>query len=266
MEAFPDVVLGPPHGGGPLQGSLHVLSLGDGGEIVLEFECGICDGPGPDFTVFENPFHAGGPDGALFVEVGIVAVSGDGESFVDFPFDPRTFAGLAGRTPVLSHPDNGIDPTDPAVSGGDTFDLAEVGLVAARFVRITDPGAWIPDPGNRLPPGRSGGFDLDAIAVVNACAPRTTPSLAPTAANGGGTATPTPSPTSTATASATPTPTPSGAVIGDLDGDGDLDETDLALLIRAIFRGGEVRHDLNGDGRITAADLVSASWAGVRPR
>lgn len=34
----------------------HVLSLGDGGSIILTFAAAIHDGPGPDFAVFENGF------------------------------------------------------------------------------------------------------------------------------------------------------------------------------------------------------------------
>jgi hypothetical protein len=54
----------------------------------------------------------------------------------------------------------GTDPTDPAAAGGDAFDLADIGVAHARFVRITDSGANTYD-------GETGGFDLDAIAVVN---------------------------------------------------------------------------------------------------
>jgi len=250
MNEFPDVVLGPPVGGGELQGSLDVLSLGDGGEIILEISAGICDGTGLDFTVFENAFRAGGPAGAVFAEVGIVAVSADGETFLTFPYDAQTFDGLAGKTPVRSHPDNGIDPTDPDVSGGDSFDLGEIGLPLVRFVRITDPGAEIPDPGNRLPPGTSGGFDLDAIAAVNLC---------------GGE--PTPTATVTASASATPAetsviPTSTPGPAGDVDGDGDVDDVDLALIVRAIFGDGMVRPvvdaDTSLDGAVTAADVPGA--------
>src|SRR6187401_616522 len=53
----PEVVLGPPRGGGKLSPSDHVLSLGKGGRITLEFvDNEVFDGKGPDFIVFENPF------------------------------------------------------------------------------------------------------------------------------------------------------------------------------------------------------------------
>jgi hypothetical protein len=180
-DQLPGIVLGPPRGAGEVQGSLDVVSLGNDGVIVVGFDQPvICDGPGADFTVFENAFHSGSPSGPIFAEYGIVAVSQDGVHFVDLPYDATTHAGLAGQTPVFSNPDNGIDPLDPAVSGGDSFDLAAVGLAWASFVRITDPGAAIADPGNSLPPGTSAGFDLDAVAALHACDPGALPSATPT--------------------------------------------------------------------------------------
>jgi len=166
---LPNIVLGPPYGDGISDGSLDVASLGDGGSITVAFEDNvILDGPGVDFTIFENPFGDGVTQ-ATFIEVGVVSVSADGENFFEIPFDPNSFQGLAGVTPVESHPDNGIDPRDPTLAGGDAFDLADVGLSEARFVRIDDPGILIHDPGNDFPtpgPGKSG-FDLDAIVAVH---------------------------------------------------------------------------------------------------
>jgi hypothetical protein len=168
QDLLPDIVLGPPFGAGTAEQSLDVASLGDGGSITLAFEDNeIVDGPGVDFTVFENAF--GGVTQPVFIEVGVVSVSADGATFFEMPHDPNTFAGLAGVTPVFSHPDNGIDPRDPSVAGGDSFDLAAVGLATARFVRIDDPGAAIHDPGNDFPtPGLGkSGFDLDAVVAVH---------------------------------------------------------------------------------------------------
>lgn len=152
QDEFPEVVLGPPRGQGASSGSLDVLSLGREGFITLEFTDFVAiDGPGVDLLVFENPFSG-------FTETGVVAVSDDG-------IDWREFSARAGLNPVFSNPDNGISGTDPTVSGGDAFDLAELGLQRVRFVRITDSGA------NRFygPPG--GGFDLDALSVVNGVEP-----------------------------------------------------------------------------------------------
>lgn len=159
QDRFPDVVLGPPQGGGESSGSLDVLSLGREGVIVLEFtDLVAVDGPGVDLLVFENPF-------GTFFETGVVAVSDDGVVWKEFPCaadDPDGgFPGCAGAHVVYGNPAMGISATDPSVAGGDGFDLSLVGLSRARFVRIRDSGK------NRFygPPG--GGFDLDAVAVVN---------------------------------------------------------------------------------------------------
>lgn len=158
QDRLPRVVLGPPDGGGPMQSGLDVLSLGRGGEIIVELQdIGIVDGPGPDLLVFENPFIG-------WIETGVVAVSQDGQTFFEWPCtakDPaKKFPGCAGVNPVLSSIKNGVSPTDPKQSGGDAFDLAELGVPRARFVRVRDSG-------ENSYAGVSGGFDLDAVAVVN---------------------------------------------------------------------------------------------------
>src|SRR5262249_55619727 len=67
QNKMPGVVLGPPQGQGDSSGSTDVVSLGNGGEIVLETGVTIVDGPGVDLIVFENAFIG-------FTETGIVAV------------------------------------------------------------------------------------------------------------------------------------------------------------------------------------------------
>jgi len=66
---------------------------------------------------------------------------------------------------VRSTPDNGVSPLDPAAAGGDPFDLADLGVSHVRFVRIVDKGTQACSP----PPAgaNNGGFDLDAVAVIN---------------------------------------------------------------------------------------------------
>lgn len=162
QDAYPGVVLGPPKGGGAGSGSLDVLSLGNQGEIVLELtDLVLVDGPGVDLLVFENAF--GG-----FAETGVVAVSDDGTSWHEFPCAASDraggFPGCAGVRPVYANPETGVSATDPAVAGGDAFDLATLGVSRARFVRVRDSGA------NGYG-GTAGGFDLDAIAVVNGATP-----------------------------------------------------------------------------------------------
>jgi hypothetical protein len=163
-DQLPDVVLGPPHGGGTIRGDTDdVLSLGRGGVIVLELGQTIVDGPGTDLRVFENAFYAGGDPTAPFAEPGRVALSEDGVAWTEHPCDATgapAYAGCAGVHPVLSAPGNGIDPRSDA-AGGDAFDLADFGLARAKYVRITDSGVG--------PMGFDGtdGFDLDAVAVVH---------------------------------------------------------------------------------------------------
>ena len=158
QDQYPDVVLGPPQGKGPDAGSLHVLSLGQEGEIVLGFDdVPIIDGPGVDVLVFENAFPG-------WPELGVVSVSTNGDEWYEWPCDASNaenqFPGCAGVSSVLSNPDNGISPTDPETAGGDGFDLADLGLTEAWFIRITDAGT---NPYE----GSSGGFDLDAVSVVH---------------------------------------------------------------------------------------------------
>ncbi|MGB0678648.1 MAG: hypothetical protein ACPGUV_03195 [Polyangiales bacterium] len=167
QDRLPDVVLGPPQGGGRWQGSLDVLSLGVSGSITLELASAAVDGPGPDMLVFENVFELPGT-GARFQEPATVAVSQDGVQFVTFPCDLQsaTFAGCAGREMTLAHPgQNDLDPRDPAQAGGDAFDLAQVGMNQVRFVRIVDSGLALgPLGANNL------GFDLDAVAYRDTAA------------------------------------------------------------------------------------------------
>ncbi|MFN2350612.1 MAG: hypothetical protein ABR497_01560, partial [Kiritimatiellia bacterium] len=124
----------------------------------------------------------------------VVSVSQDGLHWQQFPvrfsprFDPATgelnlkhpycyHTGFAGVNPVLS---NGLDPdpTDPQVSGGDSFDIAELGLEWIRYVRIQSTGnRWLHDAdgvlihhtddfGAASRGDSKAGFDLDAIAAV----------------------------------------------------------------------------------------------------
>lgn len=166
QDDFPDVVFGGPHGGGELSGSLDVLALGNGGSITLGFaQRRIVDGDGPDFIVFENAFWAGGDPDQPYAELATVEVSVDGETWQAFPCAALSmpYGSCAGWRPIYANlDDNDIDPLDPAVAGGDAYDLADLGLTEARYVRIVDRE----DQG-----GLSGMFDLDAISIVHgACA------------------------------------------------------------------------------------------------
>lgn len=194
---YPGNVLGAPNGNSnpatPNDSAADLLSLGDGGWIVLEFtNTQIVDEPGADLAVFENPVQPLGFVQQSFAETAVVSVSEDGTSWTVFPFDfiapadggslqdMANYSGFAGVHPVFSSPANGISAFDPLVSGGDFFDLADAGLSRARFVRIRDTGTTgatetvdadgqiVDDPGNRLPGiGGAAGFDLDAIAAIH---------------------------------------------------------------------------------------------------
>lgn len=183
---LPGVVLGPPRGGGAFTGTLDTFSLGLGGQIVVEFRDNVVvDGPGPDFTVFENAFL---PTGTVtlppFAEPGTVSVSADGVAWATFPCavdEPPYHPGCAGVYPVWANADDAAAPSPlvpstapieslvdvpvdafvpPAGSGGDTFDLAAVGLAAIRFVRIDASE-------QRFGLAGLAGFDLDAIAALH---------------------------------------------------------------------------------------------------
>ncbi len=166
QDKFPSIVYGPPVGAGTANGSTDVLSLGGGGEISFGFGGNaIVDGPGADFIVFENAFDEGGDPLKPYAEPGVVSVSDDAVTWVDFPCHSEgyPYTGCAGWHPVLSNPDNGISPTDPATAGGDPFDLADVGVTHARYVRVRDVSFKGGSP--------TEGFDLDAAAIVNAESP-----------------------------------------------------------------------------------------------
>jgi len=166
MDSFPEIIFGEPRGGGLLDGGLDVVSLGKGGEIILGFGgSSILDGAGPDFIVFENAFYVGGDPTKPFKELGEVSASEDGETFVPFPCAKAAypFDGCSGWRAVVANPETGVSSFDPEVAGGDPFDLADIGLSSARLLRIRDISSYGSAP--------NAGFDLDAVAIINAAVP-----------------------------------------------------------------------------------------------
>ena len=161
----PQNALGPPVGGGLINGSLDVHSLGIGGSLTLGFDVIITNGPGADFIVSENPFFLNGTN-LVFSEAVFVEVSSDGENFARFPNrylgpneDPGpftaaivgTYSAMAGEIPVLFGNPNypTADAQDLVEAGGDAFDLQDLsqdplvlnGLVDLNnihFVRLID--------------------------------------------------------------------------------------------------------------------------------
>lgn len=164
-----------------------VVSLGDKGSATLFFESGIADAEGVDFAVFENAIYSPpDQDSMVYAELAFVEVSSDGENFVRFPaysslpaeeqtgsFEPilqKLVYNLAGAT--VSFQGCGFDLAELADSSG--IDITDI-----THVRIIDVGGSI-DPGlasfdtngniiNDPFPTEyaSGGFDLDAVAVIN---------------------------------------------------------------------------------------------------
>ena len=129
-------------GGGATAGSTDVFSLASTGEaasMTLEWAGRrVYNGAGNDFIVFENPF-AYTESGDVFIEALVVEVSEDGQSWCsfdpDYLFTPETdyspqtshWANFAGVHPTLYNQDNSSlsaeELFDPALSGGDHFDL-----------------------------------------------------------------------------------------------------------------------------------------------
>lgn len=166
---FPDIVYGLPQNGG-----VDVVSFGGGGYMWIGLnDYFIVDGPGVDFTLFENAVISNLE--GHFAERAQVYVSVD--DFVYFPFDcdhddpNEVYAGCAGVNPVNAEE----NPLDSSVSGGDSFDMADVELPAAKYILIVDMNTCaLDDPtyfnlDGDLLCSLTGtqGFDLDALAIIN---------------------------------------------------------------------------------------------------
>lgn len=174
----PQVTLGPPGG------TMDVFSLGYdpsatnpprlGGFVVLGLgdsaghRC-VVDGPGPDLTVYENPFRtvdAAGNAGTNN-EVATVEVSADLATWYLFP--PRDDTSLPA---ILTRRYSNLAGVTPTAEGGDSFDLAQtVPPVPAGFqgcyVRITDGGTLWPDYGNTQTDVWDSGADIDAVQALH---------------------------------------------------------------------------------------------------
>ncbi len=167
---------------GPAEGySFGVVSLGDGGSITLTFPRPITDGPGYDFAVFENGFSE------TFLELAFVEVSSNGSNFVRFPavsltpttsqigpwstLDATNLHNLAGKygqgygVPFdLSQLDGHFPLLDiRAVTHVRLIDV--VGSIDPLYATLDSLGNVVNDPFPTTFP--TGGFDLDAVAVLN---------------------------------------------------------------------------------------------------
>jgi len=166
---------------------LSTVSLGDGGIATVQFQNPIRDGEGYDFVVFENGFfNPPGETSAAFIELAFVEVSSDGLHFFRFntlsemPYVSQNSSFLAinwtlfhGFAGVYTHP------------YGVAFDLADlpdnallnkqrithvrvidvVGCIQPQYASYDSQGNIVNDPWPT--PFHTGGFDLDAVGVIN---------------------------------------------------------------------------------------------------
>lgn len=157
-----------------------VVSLGDGGKATLYFDVPIGDGPGPDFAVFENSFND------LFLELAFVEVSSDSINFVRFSSVSLTQVEQQVGTFGMLDATNLFNLAGKYKGGyGTPFNLSELqdqpglninNIVCVRIIDVIgilidslashdSRGVMINDPWPT--PFESGGFDLDAVGVIN---------------------------------------------------------------------------------------------------
>lgn len=157
-----------------------IISLGDGGSATLSFNGKITDGPGADFAIFENSF-----DG-LFLELAFVEVSSDGINF--FRFDAISLTDTAVQVGSFGT----LDATNLynlagkyKAEYGTPFDLSELSGINGLDINSISHVKIIDVVGNKNEPYATydsqnnpinepwttafptGGFDLDAIAVIH---------------------------------------------------------------------------------------------------
>ncbi len=144
-----------------------IVSLGRGGELTLTFNKDIINGEGPDFATFENGFSD------TFLELAWVEVSQDGVNFVRFPNYSLTESAVNGFGNVDATKIMGYC-SKYRQGYGTPFDLDDVGLDYAKYVKIIDiigDGTATDSDGNIIydpyPTSGSAGVDIDAVAVIN---------------------------------------------------------------------------------------------------
>jgi hypothetical protein len=167
-EFFPNNIFGRPSENASEQAAAasesEVLSLGMGGEIIVaNSENVIIDGEGDDFTIFENAF-VNPINQRIFAEPGVVNVSKDGVDFVEFPYNFATLEGCAGTTPTYGEQDY----CDSEVSGGNSFDLSDIGIDSVRYIKIRDLTVEVAkNQSHKYYAISLSGFDLDALVLHN---------------------------------------------------------------------------------------------------
>lgn len=168
------------HSLGAPGGLTDAVSLGDSGYVTLTFPMYVTDGPGFDFAVFENGFAD------HFMELGHVEVSSDGIHFFRFPSvseipldmqlgnpnysDCRYVNNLAGKYRYnYGTPFDVTDLPDDALLDKSRINhvriVDAIGAIEGEHTTTDGQGTVINDP--YPTPFHSGGFDLDAVGVIN---------------------------------------------------------------------------------------------------
>jgi hypothetical protein len=156
-----------------------VVSLGDGGCAILQFDPPIVDGDGYDFAVFENAFNDS------FLELAHVELSNDLINWVRIPSisltqnstqtetfgttEPQNIHNLAGKYRMPYGTPFDIHDVIDSIHYNYSFQYVRIcdviGSINPLFGTKDSKGNLINDPWPTLFP--SSGFDLDAVGVIN---------------------------------------------------------------------------------------------------
>ncbi|XZF15330.1 T9SS type A sorting domain-containing protein [Chitinophagaceae bacterium MMS25-I14] len=163
-----------------------IVSLGDSGVAVLTFAHPLVNGTGPDFAVFENGFANPANAEEAYLELAFVEVSSDGINYFRFPatsltpdtgqiagvgtyMNARALNNLAGK--YIGTYGTPFDLQDLAGKPGlNVNNITHVRLVdvvgsLGAHASYDSAGHKINDPYPTAFP--TGGFDLDAVGVIN---------------------------------------------------------------------------------------------------
>ena len=164
-------------------GIYDIVCLGDGGISTVTFASPIYNGPGPDFAVFENGFHN---TPHVFLELGFVEVSSDGENFFRFPavtnvpetpqvgtfatMDATLIHNFAGKYEAFYGTPFDLDEVedDPLLDKNNITHVRVidvVGCIDPQYCTYDSQGHIVNDPWPT--PFNSSGFDLDAVGVIH---------------------------------------------------------------------------------------------------
>jgi hypothetical protein len=163
-----------------IAGTNGVVSLGDGGEAIVQFQRLVFNGPGWDFAVFENSFSDS------YLELAYVEVSSDGINYFRFPsvsntqtntqigafdtLDATKINNLAGKYRALYGTPFDLEELDN-IAGLDINNITHikiidvVGSIQTAYARYDINNNIINDPWPTE--FASSGFDLDAVGVIH---------------------------------------------------------------------------------------------------